>query len=243
MADRSFKRDLLGSLAWIALYLALVALANVASDALGAPDSMNALLEVLFPVAVTLHLRRRGLLRRYGLVSLRGLDYRGLLYLAPMVFISLVNLGFGIHVNYPWQQTALIVIAMLGVGFSEEILFRGFLMQALMAKGAEVAIVVPSLAFGLIHYVNLLGGADVVTTTLQALYAVSFALMCSMFVYRTGNIIPCMLCHGITDVTGIFMPGAMPFEYQCLGCVAMIVPSLFYAWYLYKTKRPLVGVL
>lgn len=240
MANRSFKRELLGSIAWIALYLALVALANVTSDALGVPDSMNALLEILFPVAVTLHLKRRGLLRKYGLVSLRLLNYKSLLYLAPMVFVSLANLAFGVHVNYPWQQALLIVIAMTGLGFSEEILFRGFLMQALMPKGPRVAILVPSLAFGLIHYVNLLGGAGVIQTTLQAVYATSFALMCSMFVYKTGNVIPCMLCHSLTDVTSVFMPSVLPFEYQCIGCVAIILPSLFYAWYLHKTKQPLV---
>ena len=159
-----------------------------------------------------------------------------------MIIIPLVNLRFGIYINYSWQQILLISIAMVGVGFSEEILFRGFLMKAIMNKNHKVAILLPSIIFGIIHITNLFGGANIVMTTLQVIYATFFALMCSMFFYKTNNIIPCMICHSITNITDVFLPNNLSIEYQCIGCIALIIPSAFYAWYLYKTKKRLVKI-
>lgn len=160
-----------------------------------------------------------------------------------MIIISFVNLSFGIHINYSWQQILLISIAMLGVGFSEEILFRGFLMKAIMNKSTKVAILLPSMIFGIIHITNLFSGANIITTILQIIYATFFALMCSMFFYKTNNIIPCMICHSITNITNVFWPNNLSVEFQCIGCIAFIIPSAFYAWYLYKTKKCLAKVV
>ena len=71
-----------------------------------------------------------------------------------MIIISIANLSFGIHINYSWQQILLISIAMLGVGFSEEILFRSFLIRAVQNKNTKIAILLPSIIFGLIHIAN-----------------------------------------------------------------------------------------
>jgi hypothetical protein len=159
-----------------------------------------------------------------------------------MIFISFANLFFGIHINSSWQQIALISISMMGVGFSEEILFRSFLIRAIQNKNPKVAILLPSIVFGAVHVVNLFGGADVVGTLLQIVYATAFGLMCSIFFYRTNNIIPCMICHSITNITNIFMPDSLSLRYQYLSCMAIIVPSLFYALYLYKTKKNLIKI-
>ena len=129
---------------------------------------------------------------------------------------------------------------MLGVGFSEEILFRSFLIKAIMNKNTKAAILLPSIFFGIIHIKNLFGGADIVMTILQIIYASAFGLMCSMFFYKTNNIIPCMICHSITNITDIFLPKNLSIEYQYIGCIAFIIPSIFYAWYLYKTKKSLI---
>ena len=126
----------------------------------------------------------------------------------PVVIISFLNFSFGIHINDSWEQILLISVAMLGVGFSEEILFRGFLMKAIMRKNAKAAILLPSILFGMLHMLNLFGGADVLATILQAVDATSFALICSMFLYRTNNLIPCMICHSLTNITNTFLPTA-----------------------------------
>ena len=244
MINNKFKKEILYSIVWIIIYFILVILANILSNTIiKIPNSINALVEIIFPIIVIIFLKEKKLLSYYGINSLKRLEPKNLLYFIPMIIISLVNLGFGICINYSWQQILLISIAMLGVGFSKEILFRGFLMKAIMNKNPKVAILLPSIIFGIIHITNLFGGANIVMTILQVIYATFFALMCSMFFYKTNNIIPCMICHSITNITDVFLPNNLSIEYQCIGCIAFIIPSAFYAWYLYKTKKCLVKII
>ena len=49
-----------------------------------------------------------------------------------------------------------------------------------------------------------------------------------------------MICHSFTNITDTFLPNDLSIKYQCIGCILFIIPSVFYAWYLYKTKRDLV---
>jgi hypothetical protein len=101
----------------------------------------------------------------------------------------------------------------------------------------------PSIIFGAAHFANLFGGADVVGTLLQSIYATAFGVMCSIFFCKTNNIIPCMICHSVIDVTSTFLPNNLSLGYQYLYCMIFIVPSLFYALYLYKTKRTLIKII
>lgn len=242
--NNKFKKEMLYSILWIIIYFILVILANILSNKIiKIPNSINALVEIIFPIIILFFLKKKNLFSYYGINSLKKLNYKNLLFLIPMIIISFVNLSFGIHINYSWQQILLISIAMLGVGFSEEILFRGFLMKAIMNKSTKVAILLPSMIFGIIHITNLFSGANIIMTTLQIIYATFFALMCSMFFYKTNNIIPCMICHSITNITNVFLPNNLSVEFQCIGCIAFIIPSAFYAWYLYKTKKCLAKVV
>ena len=241
MDGNNFKKEIIYFVIWLIIYLVFILFANIISNyVLKIPNSVNAVVEILFSIIIFIFLKNKKLLSYYGINSLRRLNYKNLLYFIPMIIISLANLTFGIQINYSWYQILLISIAMLGVGFSEEILFRGFLMKAIMNKNIKVSILLPSIFFGIIHILNLFGGANIIATILQIIYATAFALMCSMFVYKTNNIIPCMLCHSFTNITNIFLPNNLSMQYQYITCIALIIPSIFYAWYLYKTNKPLV---
>lgn len=240
MKHSTFKKELLFFVIWTVIYFILVILANVLSNyVIKIPNSINAFVEILFSIVVITYLKKKSLLSYYGINSLKNLHYKNLLFCVPMIIIAFLNLGFGIHINYSWQQLLLISIAMLGVGFSEEILFRSFLIKAVINKNTKAAILIPSIVFGVIHLTNLFGGANLIQTVLQVIYATSFALMCSLFFIKTNNIIPCMICHSIANITNSFLPNDLSIEYQCIGCVAFIIPSAFYALFLYKTNKSL----
>jgi len=241
MKNSKFKIEMIYFITWLIIYFLLIIFANILSNIIiKIPNSINALVEIIFPITVIIFLKKKELLSYYGINSLKRLNYKNLLFCIPMIIIALVNLGFGIYINYSWQQILLISVSMLGVGFSEEILFRSFLIKALMNKNTKVAILLPSISFGIIHITNFFGGADIVMTILQIIYASAFGLMCSMFFYKTNNIIPCMICHSITNITDTFLPKNLSIEYQYIGCIAFIIPSIFYTWYLYKTKKSLI---
>lgn len=238
MEHSTFKKELKFFVIWTVIYFILVILANVLSNyIIKIPNSINAFVEILFPIVVIIYLKKKRLLSYYGINSLKYLHYKNLLFCVPMIIIPFLNLGFGIHINYSWQQLLLISIAMLGVGFSEEILFRSFLIKALKNKNTKVAIFMPSIIFGVIHLTNLFGGANLIQTVLQVIYATSFALMCSLFFIKTNNIIPCMICHSLANITNSFLPNDLSIAYQSMECIAFIIPSSFYALFLYKTNK------
>ena len=59
-----------------------------------------------------------------------------------------------------------------------------------------------SAAFGLIHLVNLLEGAGIGPTVLQVGYSFLIGGMCAIVLLKTGNLIYCILLHGIYDFGG-----------------------------------------
>jgi hypothetical protein len=114
--NNKFIKEIQYSIVLIIIYFILVILANILSDRIiKIPNSINALVEIIFPIIVITLLKRKKLLSYYGINSLKKLEFKNLLYFIPMIIISLVNLGFGIYINYSCLQILLISIAMLGV--------------------------------------------------------------------------------------------------------------------------------
>ena len=222
------------------VYFSLLNLANKLSSAINIPNSMDALLGIVFPIAIIVYLKKKKLLSYYGINKLKGLHYKNLLFCIPMIVVELNNLRMGIHLNYPWHQILLHFLTMLGVGFSEEILFRSFLMKAIMNKSTTAAIIISSVSFGMIHIFNLFYGRDIVNTLIQVIYAFALGLMFAMFFYKTNNIIPCMICHIVINTTSIIIPKDLSEVQLYAGCIIYVIPSIFYAYYLYKTKKNLV---
>lgn len=240
MTDNKFKNEIILFAVMTSVYFALLNLANKLSGAINIPNSINALTGIAFLIAVIVYLKKKKLLSYYGINKLKRLHYKNLLFCIPMIIVALSNLRYGIHINYSWHQIVLISIEALGVGFSEEILFRSFLMKAIMNKSSTVAIIVSSIVFGMIHIFNLLSGADMKLTIAQVVYATALGLMFAMFFCKTNNVIPCMICHSIINITNTFLPKGLSNVQVYTGWIILIVVSVFYAYYLYKTPKNLV---
>lgn len=134
MQHNKFKIELIISVVLIIVYFALVNLAIRLSSVINLPNSINALTGIIFMIGIILYLKKKKLLSYYGFNNLKCLEYKNLLYFIPMIIIALSNLRYGIHINDSLLQIVLISLKAIGVGFTEEILFRGFMMKALMKK-------------------------------------------------------------------------------------------------------------
>ena len=96
---------------------------------------------------------------------------------------------------------------MLCVGFLEEILFRGFLFKAIIAKdGAKKAIIISSVTFGLGHLLNLVNGsgAGLAENLFQVTGAIAIGFLLVTIFYRGGSLWPCILTHSGIDVVSTF---------------------------------------
>jgi len=85
------------------------------------------------------------------------------------------------------------------VGFVEESMYRGLMLQALLKKGVWKAVIISSLLFSLSHFMNALTGWNLYHVLLQLTYSFALGFGWSAFALRTRTIWPLMLIHFLID--------------------------------------------
>ncbi|MBE6633666.1 MAG: CPBP family intramembrane metalloprotease [Ruminococcaceae bacterium] len=111
-----------------------------------------------------------------------------------------------------WEWVWLFALDTFFIGLFEELAFRGVLFPFLLEnrRGGRRQIffttVICSALFGLVHLVNLLEGAGFGATVLQVGYSFLIGGMCSIVLLKTGNLLYCILLHGIYDFGGGLIP-------------------------------------
>ncbi len=237
----NFKLDIIFALCWIVVYIVIFNGAALLSDVIGIPNLLTVVVGFLMCLFMVFILYKQKRLAYYGLNSLKDLNHLRLLLYVPMFIIASVNLWQGFHINDSATQIILISLSMVCVGVLEELIFRSFLMRALLHKGPTFAIAISTLIFGLFHALNLIFGADLVPTLLQVLYSMAFGFMCCVFFYKTNNIIPCIICHALGNIFDIFLPQNTSPTFQYIGCVVITIISIGYGIYLLLAKNLVNG--
>ncbi len=206
------KNELLFSLPWILLYVVLFSLADKISALLGIQKIITAPLCVLFSGFLWVWMKKQGLTEKYGLCRVKG-KAKEYFYFIPLLLLASCNLWNGACVNLPAVETSLFILSMLCVGFIEEIIFRGFLFKALCKENIKSAVLVSSVTFGSGHVVNLLNGAEVLSTLLQLCYACAIGFLFVVLFQKSGSLLPCILTHSVVNSLSAFsVPGSRLFE-------------------------------
>ena len=113
-----------------------------------------------------------------------------------------------------WKDTFCIIIGFLsivGVGFREELLFRGIIANALANKywydknNIWKATIISGVLFGLAHLSNLFTGANYQSVLVQTVVAAVLGIYLTAVYYRGGNIWALILIHTITDMASLFL--------------------------------------
>jgi membrane protease YdiL (CAAX protease family) len=107
----------------------------------------------------------------------------------------------------PSTVVLFVLVNTLMVGFSEEVMFRGFLLSAFRGvMGVWPAVIVTSVMFGAVHVANgfITGawGAAGMQATMAAMSGLAFAAIR----VRTGSLWPGIVLHGLWDC-GLFLMG------------------------------------
>ena len=101
------------------------------------------------------------------------------------------------------------LVVNLLIGLFEEVLCRGLLFNAFKAyfgdnkKGVYLSAFLSAFLFGALHLGNL-NGSNTVSTITQIIYATFFGMLFAVIYYRTGNLLSCILLHGIVDYADAF---------------------------------------
>ena len=178
------------------------------------------------------------------IVKLKRISYYGLtkvtnpkkyLYFIPLILIVSVNLWNGFNINNSSNEIIFHILNMINIGFIEEIIFRGFLFKMMAKDNIKSAIIVSSITFGIGHIINLLNGADLISTLIQICYAISIGYLFVIIFYKSKSIIPCIITHSLVNSLSIFNIENTISLY--IAPIFLIIVPFIYAIYINKTVK------
>ncbi len=139
---------------------------DVLSTLVGIDKSVTLAVGIVLLATLLLFLKKSGLFRDYGLCAPK-ISARATLYYVPILVMLTANLWYGVTLNYGALETVLYILAMLCVGFLEEVIFRGLLFEAMRKDSVKAAIIVSSVTFGTGYIINLITGSYVLYLALS----------------------------------------------------------------------------
>ena len=133
----------------------------------------------------------------------------------PMLYI-VVGLGLAVVFGLPPAGVLLwILFNSFLVGLSEELMFRGVLLQALRRTvSIWPAVALTTLAFGAIHMLNVFMTGELRPALIQSAAAALSGLLFIALRLRTGSLWPCIIVHGLWDFATFTIAAARSGEAQ-----------------------------
>lgn len=199
------KSEIWFAVAWIITYCVLSSIGDNMSVSVGVLKIITLPILIVLTVILYLFVKKNGLTEKYGLCKPQISAVRMLFYI-PLIVLMTVNLWNGFVMNASPLETLLYVLSMLCIGFLEEMIFRGFLFNAMVKDGVKSAIIVSSVTFGIGHIVNFVNGsgAELLPNILQVIYAIAIGFAFVMIYYKTKSLLPCIVTHGLFNAASAF---------------------------------------
>jgi len=96
--------------------------------------------------------------------------------------------------------TNAVFLTCLTAGITEELIFRGFIMRLLEVRWNKyIAVIVPSVLFGLIHIINM-ETFNIVDVFMLIIAGTSVGIMFSMITYQSSSIWSSAVVHGVWNL-------------------------------------------
>jgi len=163
----------------------------------------------------------------------------------PLLFLPLLMVIFQLNKLQFSNIPLLFFFAALAAmtGFAEETIFRGIAVHALQSKGFLRAALFSSLIFGLLHFVNLLQGANLLATIGQVIFAILIGIAFAGPLIYTGSIWPIIFIHAIQDFIAFWTTGGVTntssssISDVLLPIVLMLPVAIYGIWLIQRLKR------
>ena len=225
------KNQVLHAVLWILIYVVTVNVGDLLSESFKVPYLTAlcvALLSIFLGVYIVVanfkltHLNKEHIKKKQPIT----------LYL-PLIAIGVIQLVKGLDQSYDWKAFITIIVLMIGVGFIEEVIFRGFLLKGIQTKSnAKKAIIISGLTFGIGHIVNLSRGYGYHELIAQIIVAITIGIILAMIVVLTNHLLPGILFHIVFNITGsITIQNEKTEIYLLIAILFVVIP---YGIYLYQ---------
>ena len=227
------EKETLFAVLWIAAYC--IILGTIRGN-FGDESIYMLLALAAFTAGITAFVKMNHLEEKYGLAGWPK-DMKRYLFFIPVWILASGNIWDGFAPSFQGASLVCAVLSMILVGFVEEMIFRGFLLRAMLKEEKPAAaIIVSSVTFGIGHIVNLFTGHASFETVMQIIFAVSWGFILTMVCYKSGSIIPCIIAHSMIDVLSLFGAENEIAAWVYIG--STIVTAVVYSIYLSRLQPP-----
>ena len=184
--------------------------------------------------------------QRWRDIGLRDLPSARSLLLAWLPMVYIVG-GFALSVRLGLPPATVVLWVLVNtflVGLSEELMFRGVLLQALRhTVSIWPAVVLTTMAFGAVHSLNVFITGDLRGAVIQSTAAALSGLFFIALRLRTGSLWPCIVVHGLWDCAAFLVAlssakdqaaGTAPADPASLAPILLVLPNALYGLWLMR---------
>lgn len=154
---------------------------------------------LVYTLLLILWIWRSGMHRNIGFVVAETCSVSKWIEIIPVFILPVYNLLMARGADFSLYQ----ILLMFSVSVTEEIFFRGFLLHMLIKHSRICGIILSSIVFSLLHGANVFQGADFDYTWMQMICAFSSGICYSIATVQTGSLLPAIVAHILTNITGI----------------------------------------
>ena len=231
------KSELIFSIVFIIIYIIGASFADEFSNMIGISKILTLPFFLVLSFILILFITKNNLFKKYGLCKPNYKAKHFLFYIPLLILIS-TNLWLGVKMNFNILESLLNVLAMLCVGFIEEIIFRGLLFKALEKDNIKSAIIISSVTFGIGHLINLFSSRleNIIPNICQVFYAMAVGFLFVIIFYKGGSLISCILTHSLVNALSIFQNTDFYTNLnEILISIVIIIVAISYSLILMKT--------
>lgn len=185
------------ALFWLGLYLLLsTAMGNIAQT-----DQQlylfSALPQLVLALLCLFYLYRTGLSAQIGLTTPAIEKTTTMLYYLPLFIVTILPLLFGLRTGLSSIDYFALLVMYSGVGFMEEVIFRGLMFDALSQKWAHLTVIFfISFTFAIGHIISIVVvGMSGFENFLQIINAFVVGILFMVIMVSSRNLKACILAH------------------------------------------------
>jgi len=174
----------------------------------------------------------------WRVIGFRSPDRKSdLVYFAIPFIPMIINFIPGLEVSSLGHLMEILAITLM-VGFVEETIFRGLMLNALKAHGSWKAAIITALLFGLTHALNMLTGRGILEQAAQILYAVAIGFAFAALVLQKGIIWPLVLAHFLIDFVSYLQRPGFAYPPFWVVIISVSIAIVFTAYGLFMMMQP-----
>lgn len=231
------RNEITHCLVWLAIYLML----NTITGNMASKDAdiyyISAVPNLMLAVICFIYLHKTKIRKEIGLGERPTEKASTMLYYIPLFLLPMLSFFYGVKTDLSILDVGLLLCMYAGVGFMEEIIFRGLMFQALSKKWNPVVVVVfISFTFAVGHITSMAAiGQSGSDTVLQIINALVVGFMFMVVMVASRNISACIIAHimynFIANITKISSTNTE------IILISFIVTALYFVYLLLRSSN------